>query len=182
MAVGLGNPGRRYERTRHNAGARAIELLAARLGAKLKKSKSAALVADTNAHGTRLLLARPITYMNESGPPVAQLMRWFSLPPEQLIVVYDEVDLSAFTLRLRRGGGTAGHNGLESIVASIDTSDFYRVRIGVGRPPGRVGPDWVLERIPKGQREDMAVAEAQAADAVLAIINDGIDAAMNQFH
>lgn len=181
LVVGLGNPGRRYERTRHNAGARTVEQLASRFGAKFRKSK-AALVAEATEGNTRLLLARPTTYMNECGPAVAQMLKWFSLLPEHLIVVYDEVDLPAFTLRLRRGGGTAGHNGLESIVSAIGTPDFYRVRIGVGRPPGRVGPDWVLERIPKKQREEIAITEAEAADGVLAIIHDGLDAAMNKFH
>jgi peptidyl-tRNA hydrolase, PTH1 family len=183
MAVGLGNPGRRYERTRHNAGARCVELLAKKLGVKLRRSKTSALVADGMTDGTRLLLARPTTFMNESGPAVANLLRWFSLDVDRLILVYDDIDVKASTLRLKRGGGTAGHNGLESVVKALGSSDFYRVRIGVGRPAGSRDPaDWALDKMNKAETEELAVTEAEAADAVLSIVHDGLERAMNRFN
>jgi PTH1 family peptidyl-tRNA hydrolase len=183
VAVGLGNPGRRYEKTRHNAGARALTILTKQLGTKLKRSKTQALVGEAMTDGERLLLARPATFMNESGPAVAQVLRWFRLRPDRMIVVYDEIDLRANTLRIKRGGGTAGHNGLDSIMRAVGTPDFYRVRIGVGRPPGRQDPaDWVLHPMSRKEGRELAETEEMAADAVLSIIHDGIERAMNRFN
>jgi PTH1 family peptidyl-tRNA hydrolase len=183
IGVGLGNPGRRYEKTRHNAGARALTILAKQLGTKLKRSKNSALVGEAKTDGERLILARPLTFMNESGPAVAQVLRWFRLKPNRMIVVYDEIDLSASSLRIKRGGGTAGHNGLESVMKAVGTPDFYRVRIGVGRPPGRVDPaDWVLQPMSRTEGRELNEVEGRAADAVLSIIHDGIERAMNRFN
>ena len=183
MAVGLGNPGRRYERTRHNAGARCVESLAKRFGAKFRRSKTNAVVAEATTDGIRLLLARPTTFMNESGPPVAAIMRWFEVDPSRLMLLYDDIDVKAETIRLKYGGGTAGHNGLESVVKALGSGDFYRVRIGVGRPAGSRDPaDWVLDKMSKKETSELAVTEAEAADAVLSIIHDGLERAMNRFN
>lgn len=182
LAVGLGNPGDSYHRTRHNAGARAVERLAAQLGVKLRTSKAEALVADVRSDESRILVARPTTWMNESGRAVASLIRWFKVDPGNLIVLHDDIDLKPAALRLKKGGGTAGHHGLESIVAAIGTQDFYRIRIGVGRTRIPETPGRVLEKVGKGEAEVMDVAEAEAADAVLAIINDGLERAMNRYN
>lgn len=184
LAVGLGNPGAEYESTRHNAGARSADRLAQQLGARMKPSRSRALVAEAVSDGVRVLVARPTTYMNESGVAVASLLRRLRVDPEHLIVVHDDIDLAEAALQLKRGGGTAGHHGLESIEGVIGTRDFYRVRIGVGRPrsPRQDPADFVLERMGKRVAEELAVAEAEGAEAVLAIIHDGLDRAMGRFN
>lgn len=185
--VGLGNPGKQYEHTRHNAGVRAVEGLADRLGARMGQSKFRALLAETRLDGTPLKLARATTYMNESGQAVAPLARWHKIAPDHLIVLHDELDLPVGQLRLKLGGGTAGHHGLDSIAGSLGTKDFYRVRIGVGKPHHAPGPNketinWVLEHMPKADREILVQAEADAGEAALAIIRDGLDAAMNRYN
>lgn len=183
LALGLGNPGGRYETSPHNAGARAVERLAAKLGVTLRPSRAPALVADGETEGVRLLVARTTTYMNESGRAAEMLTRWFPIEVERLIVVHDEIDLPAGTLRLKFGGGTAGHHGLDSIEAALDTPDFYRVRIGVGRPSGSKDTvDWLLDSLPRRLLEELAVLEEEAAESVLSIIHDGLDRAMNRFN
>lgn len=184
LALGLGNPGAKYEHSHHNAGARAIERLASRLGVTLRPSRAPALVADAQTDGVRLLLARPTTYMNESGRAVSTLLRWFPVALDHVIVVHDEIDLPAGTLRLKLGGGNAGHHGLDSITDSLDDSDFYRVRIGVGRPRGSKNKhvDWLLDKLPKRVLEELGVAEEEAADSVLSIIHDGLERAMNRYN
>jgi PTH1 family peptidyl-tRNA hydrolase len=134
LVVGLGNPGTRYAGTRHNAGSRAVERLASRLGVKLRRSRTLARAGEVHVEGERLVLACPTTYMNESGPAVAALVRQKGIEPGRLIVVHDEIDLPAGALRVKFGGGTAGHRGVDSVVAALGTKDFHRVRIGVGRP------------------------------------------------
>lgn len=184
VAVGLGNPGKEYSASRHNAGFRTVDILADKFGAAFKGSKARAVVAEASADGVKMLLAKPTTYMNESGQAVGALMRYFKVEPENLIVVHDDADLKQAQLRLKFGGGSGGHHGIESIERAIRSRDFYRVRIGAGRPiPGeRVPPDFLLDRLSKKEAEGMAFAEANAADAVLAIVHDGIDRAMNQFN
>ncbi|MGH2704348.1 MAG: aminoacyl-tRNA hydrolase [Actinomycetota bacterium] len=183
LAVGLGNPGERYERTRHNAGARAVEQLAATLGGRLRPAKGGILIAEARSEGARLVLGRPQSYMNDSGPPVAWACRWHRMDADHLIVLHDDIDLPPATLRLKKGGGTAGHRGLDSIVQALGSKDFYRVRIGVGRPDWPRDPvDWVLERMPKQTREELGATEAEAGDAVLSIIHDGLERAMNRFN
>jgi PTH1 family peptidyl-tRNA hydrolase len=183
LAVGLGNPGERYERTRHNAGARALEQLAARLGVRLRPAKGGVLIAEARSGGARLVLARPTSYMNDSGPPVAWACRWHRIDVDHVIVLHDDIDLQAATLRLKKGGGTAGHRGLDSIVQALGSKDFYRVRIGVGRPDWPRDPvDWVLERMSRQAGEELAVTEAEAGDAVLSIVHDGLERAMNRFN
>lgn len=183
LVVGLGNPGPEYESTRHNAGARAVEILAARLGARLKRSRLPALVVDVRDGDARMVLARPTTYMNESGRAVARLCSYFKIPLDRLVVVYDEIDLEFGRLRVREGGGTAGHQGLNSIVSALGSPDFARVRIGVGRPPGRKDPAaYVLEPFSSRERETVEVLLEEAADAVLAIVREGVAAAQNRFN
>ena len=181
LIVGLGNPGRDYERSRHNAGARAVASLAGRLGTQLRRSKFRALVGEARTDGVAVKLAFPTTFMNDSGQAVAPLARWYRIDPDHLIVVHDELDLAVGQLRLKKGGGTAGHHGLDSIVGSLATRDFYRVRIGIGKP-GDTGEtvNWVLDRLPKAAAETLRQAEEEAGDAALSIIHEGLERAMNR--
>ncbi len=168
LVVGLGNPGNEYANTRHNAGAMAVGLIADRAGEKLKRSRQRADVAETREGQTRVILARPHGYMNLSGGPVSTLARYYKVPLDRLIVVYDDIDLAAGKVQVRKGGGTAGHNGMKDIVKALGGPDFYRVRLGVGRPPGRKDPaDYVLEPIPKRLAEDFGVLVERGADAAM---------------
>jgi PTH1 family peptidyl-tRNA hydrolase len=184
LVVGLGNPGAEYARTRHNVGAEVVELLARRHGGSLKKGRDRALVGDVRIGGRRVELAIPITYMNESGMAVGPLVRRHQVGLDQLVIVHDELDLPPAVLRVKVGGGLAGHNGLRSIVAHLKSQDFVRVRIGVGKPPGgpTKGADHVLRRFSKAEREQMDVTVEEAADAVELIVTDGPDAAMNRYN
>jgi PTH1 family peptidyl-tRNA hydrolase len=172
LVVGLGNPDDEYAGTRHNAGAMVVARLAERAGAKLKRSRNRAQVAEIRDGDERVVLARPTSYVNESGGPVSLLARWYKTPLERIIVVHDEIDLAAGKLQVRRGGGTAGHNGVKDVVKALGSPEFLRVRIGVGRPPGRQDPaDYVLERVPKRQAEDFAVLLEHAADATIDLVH-----------
>lgn len=184
LVVGLGNPGERYARTRHNAGARAVALLARDLGVRMRAWKGPALVGEGRHGDQRLVVAAPTTYMNDSGRAVAALKRWFKVPPERIVVLHDEIDLPAGSLRLKLGGGTAGNHGVDSVVEHLGTKDFYRVRIGVGRPASsRQEPaDWVLETMSSKAAEELADMEARAAESVLELIDNGLDRAMNKFN
>lgn len=183
LVVGLGNPGDEYARTKHNVGAEVVELLAARHGAKLRKGKERALVDQVNIEGARVALAIPLTWMNDSGDAVRLLERRYGVTPEQIVIVHDELDLPAAVLRVKSGGGLAGHNGLRSIKSHLHSDAFQRVRIGVGKPTSKEqGADHVLSRFSKRDREQVDVTVEQAADAVEAIAADGIDAAMNRFN
>ncbi|GMU78885.1 MAG: peptidyl-tRNA hydrolase [Acidimicrobiia bacterium] len=183
LVVGLGNPGDEYARTRHNVGADVVELLATRHGARLRKGKERALVDEVNVVGKRMALAVPLTYMNDSGAAVRALTRRFGVEPERVVIVHDELDLGVAELRLKAGGGLAGHNGLRSIKAHLHTDAFLRVRIGVGKPVSKEhGVDHVLNKFTKRERTEIDVTIARAADAVEVILADGIDAAMNRFN
>jgi PTH1 family peptidyl-tRNA hydrolase len=183
LVVGLGNPGDEYRGSRHNLGADVVELLAERHGARLRKRKERALVDEVMIDGKRVALAVPLTYVNESGYAVGALVRRFGVTPEQLVVVHDELDLPVAELKVKSGGGLAGHNGLRSIVAHLHTKDFQRVRLGVGKPVSKErGADHVLNRFSKRERAEVDVTVEQAADAVEAIARDGVDAAMNRFN
>ncbi len=184
LAVGLGNPGTRYAGTRHNAGSRAVERLASKLGVKLKSSRALARVGDVHVDGVRLILGCPTTYMNESGRAVAALVRQKGIQPDRLVVVHDEIDLPAGILRVKFGGGTAGHLGVDSVVASLGTKDFYRVRIGVGRPVNPlVDPSkFVLEPISRTDAPVLIDVESRAAEAVLCLIREGLQPTMNRFN
>jgi PTH1 family peptidyl-tRNA hydrolase len=184
LVVGLGNPGAQYARTRHNVGAEVVEVLAARHGGRLKLGKERALVDEVRLGGKRMALAFPQTYMNDSGLSVGPLVRRFGIDDlERLVVVHDELDLPVGRLRVKVGGGLAGHNGLRSIKAHLLDDGFVRVRIGVGKPPGKQqGADHVLKPPGKAERAELDVVVQEAADAVEAILHDGPAAAMNRFN
>ena len=188
LVVGLGNPGDKYARTRHNVGEEVVRVLADRRGVNLKGGRDNALVAETRFRGPdgdeRVALAFPITYMNESGRAVGAMVRRYRIEaPEQIIVVQVELDLPPGDLKLKAGGGLAGHNGLRSITNHVHSQDFLRVRIGVGKPDSKhVGKVHVLAPFPKRQRELIDVVIEDAADAVELIIADGIDVAMQRYN
>lgn len=181
LVVGLGNPGAEYARTRHNVGAEVVELLAARHGGRLRRSKDRALVDEVRVDGRRIALAVPLTFMNESGSAVAPLARRYGVGAEALVVVHDELDLPVGGVKVKAGGGLAGHNGLRSVKAHLHTADFLRVRIGIGKPTTQDrGVDHVLSRFSKRDRAEIDVAVERAADAVELIATEGVDAAMNR--
>jgi PTH1 family peptidyl-tRNA hydrolase len=184
LVIGIGNPGAEYTRSRHNVGAEAVEELARRAGVTLKRSKERALTAEATMHGRRVALALPQTYVNLSGESAALLVRRYGIEdPTRIIVVQDELDLPPGVLRVKAGGGLAGHNGLRSLKQHLKTDDFVRVRIGVGKPPGKEhGADHVLKRVPKKERELLDVEVQRAADAVECIIAEGVAAAMTRFN
>jgi PTH1 family peptidyl-tRNA hydrolase len=189
LIVGLGNPGKEYARTRHNVGEEVVAELARRRGDSMKGGRDNALVAESRlpvAGATeRVVLAFPLTYMNESGQAVRALVRRYGIDePARIVIVHDELDLPPATVRVKAGGGLAGHNGLRSITQHLKTQDFLRVRIGVGKPPGgkERGADHVLSRLPARQRELFDVAVQEAADAVELIVADGVEAAMREYN
>jgi PTH1 family peptidyl-tRNA hydrolase len=183
LVVGLGNPGEEYARTRHNVGAEVVELLAARHGAKLKKGRERARVDQVRVGGKLIALAIPLTYMNDSGESVGKLARRYGVEPEQVVIVHDELDLRVAALKIKSGGGLAGHNGLRSIKSHLHSDAFQRVRIGVGKPVSKErGADHVLNRFGTRERAEIDVTLEQAADAVETIATDGVDTAMNRFN
>jgi PTH1 family peptidyl-tRNA hydrolase len=183
IVVGLGNPGARYEKTRHNLGAMVLDALAKRTGAGLRSHKSGCLTDETKLAGERVVLARPTSYMNESGRPVGALMRWYKADPERLIVVHDELDIPFDEVRVKLGGGVAGHNGLRSVASHLGTKDFIRVRVGVSRPPGRQdAADYVLSEFSSNERKVLPEVVERAADAVELILERGVERAMNDIN
>jgi peptidyl-tRNA hydrolase, PTH1 family len=183
LVVGLGNPGDEYARTRHNVGFEVVDVLVARHDGRLRSGKERALAGEVRVGGMRLALARPLTYMNDSGAAVRALVRRYGVAPERLVIVHDELDLPVGALKVKAGGGLAGHNGLRSIKAHLHTDEFLRVRIGVGKPTSKErGADHVLSSFSKRERTEIDVMVERAADAVETILADGIDAAMNRFN
>jgi PTH1 family peptidyl-tRNA hydrolase len=181
VVAGLGNPGERYANTRHNAGALAIQELLERTNAKLKSHKSGTLVAEVVLAHHKVTLARSTSYMNESGRPLGQLMRFYKVDPARLIVVHDEIDIPFAEVRIKLGGGTAGHNGLKSIVNHLGTKDFIRVRLGMGRPRGSRGAtDHVLNGFSASERKELPFLIGRGADAVERILEVGLERAMNE--
>jgi PTH1 family peptidyl-tRNA hydrolase len=182
LVAGLGNPGERYSATRHNVGARVVERLADRLGTRLRKVRFLPIEAgEVVVDGERVWLARPQTFMNVSGPSIASLARKRDVDPDRVVVVHDEIDLAFGSLKVKRGGSTAGHRGLDSVAQALRTKDFLRVRIGVGRPAGRKDPaDHVLEPFARAEREEVEVLVEEAADAVLTLVTDGLAAAQGR--
>jgi peptidyl-tRNA hydrolase, PTH1 family len=182
LVLGLGNPGPQYAGNRHNVGFMVLDLLAERVGGRFK-SKARSEVIETRLAGERAVLAKPRSFMNASGGPAAALCDFFKVPLERLIVVHDELDLAAGTIRVKQGGGDNGHNGLRSIRQSLGSGEFYRVRLGVGRPPGRQDPaDFVLRDFAAAERDDLGVQLERAADAIETLIRDGLAAAQNGFN
>ncbi|WP_190818755.1 aminoacyl-tRNA hydrolase [Saccharopolyspora pogona] len=183
LIAGLGNPGPRYAGNRHNIGFLVADELADRIGGKFKAHKAGAEVVEGRLAGARAVLVKPRSFMNLSGGPVAGAVKFYKAPPESLIVIHDELDLPFGTIRLKRGGGENGHNGLRSISKSLGTRDYVRVRFGIGRPPGRMDPaDYVLKDFSGTERKELAYFIDVCADAVEAVVTKGLEAAQNQFH
>jgi len=183
IVVGLGNPGPEYAGTRHNAGHMVIAALAERMSARFKAHRTRSDIAEGRLAGQAVTLARPRSYMNLSGGPVAALAAFYKLPADRIIVVHDELDIPFGVIRLKLGGGDNGHNGLRSITAALSTRDYYRVRFGIGRPPGRMDPAaYVLKDFSAPERKDLPLEIDRAADAVEALVTTGLTAAQNQFH
>ena len=184
LVVGLGNPGPEYERTRHNIGFLVADALAERVGGRFTAhKKSGADLLQARLDGRQVLLAKPRSFMNLSGRPVAALAKFFSVPATEVIVVHDELDLPFGEIKLKRGGGEGGHNGLRSISSALTTKDYLRVRLGIGRPPGRQDPaDYVLKPFAAPERKEVPVIVEQAADAVELLLKVGLEPAQNHLH
>ena len=184
LVVGLGNPGPRYETTRHNVGFLVADILAERIGSGFKVHKmSGAEVTTGRLGGRSVVLAKPRTYMNESGRHVGPLAKFYSVAPADVVVLHDELDIDFGRIRLKFGGGEGGHNGLRSIASALGTKDFQRVRIGVGRPPGRQDPAaFVLENFNSKERPELGTILEQAADATELLLQHGVEAAQNTVH
>jgi peptidyl-tRNA hydrolase, PTH1 family len=186
IVVGLGNPGREYQGNRHNVGFMVDELLASRVGAKFGRHKRAvAEVAEGRLGfgGPKLILVKPLTFMNLSGAPVAALSQFFKVPVENVIAVHDELDVPYGQVRAKRGGGEGGHNGLRSMSKSLGTKEYARVRFGIGRPPGRQDPaGYVLSDFSGAERKELDFLVDRAADVVEAVILEGVEWAQNKYH
>jgi PTH1 family peptidyl-tRNA hydrolase len=180
----LGNPGPKYENTRHNAGFLASEALCAQKNIKINKSKFKALTGSIDLGGQKILLLKPQTYMNLSGESVSAAAKFYRIPPENILVVYDDVNVLPGKLKIKRNGSDGGHNGIKSIIACLGTSDFPRIKIGIGSPPhpdfDRV--DWVIGKLTDSELKTIREAAATAADAVEAVVSSGIDRAMNRYN
>jgi PTH1 family peptidyl-tRNA hydrolase len=183
LIVGLGNPGAEYENTRHNLGFRVIEELARRLGIKTLKSKCHSFIAETKISDHKIIIAQPQTFMNNSGPAVRGLLEWYKIDTANLILIYDDVDLEVGQLRLREKGNAGGHHGVESVINSVGTTHFPRVRIGIGRESLTADvTDYVLQKIPADQQEALEGAIISAAEAAESILQIGLPEAMNKFN
>jgi len=182
--VGLGNPGKDYERTRHNCGFRAVDLLASKLGCKIDKGKFQGLYGQAMYGGRKLMLLKPQTYMNLSGRSVLQLSAYFNIPPQRIIVLFDDISLEPGRLRVRPDGSAGGHNGIKSIIQELGSQAFPRVKIGVGAKPNPECDlaDWVLSGFTAKEEKALTVALENAADAALAIIDHGVPEAANRFN
>lgn len=183
LLVGLGNPGPRYAGNRHNVGFMVLDELAARIGGKFKAHKGGAEVLEGRLADRRVVLAKPRSFMNLSGGPVSATAKFYKIPPGGVVVVHDELDLPFGALKLKLGGGDNGHNGLRSITKSLGTKDYFRVRFGIGRPPGRMDPaDFVLKDFSTVERKELPLEVDRCADATEALIGKGLTAAQNAFH
>jgi peptidyl-tRNA hydrolase, PTH1 family len=188
LIVGLGNPGPEYAATRHNVGAMVVDLVAERTRSRMARHKRAHAQAAEGRFGlpgsqTHIVLASPMSYMNESGGPVKALMSFYNVPAERMIVVHDELDIPFSSIRVKFGGGDNGHNGLKSIRRAIGSGDFFRVRVGIGRPPGRQDPaDYVLKPFSSTERKDLSEMLDRSADAVETLAVEGLEPAQNRFN
>lgn len=184
LIVGLGNPGKQYENTRHNCGFRGIDMLADKLGCKVDKAKFQGLYGQTTYKGTKLFLLKPQTYMNLSGRSILQLSAYFNIPPQRIIVLFDDISLEPGRLRIRADGSAGGHNGIKSIIAELGSQDFPRVKIGVGAKahPEQDLADWVLSSFSASEEKALRAALEQACDAALCIMDQGVPAAANRFN
>jgi PTH1 family peptidyl-tRNA hydrolase len=183
VIAGLGNPGAEYAGNRHNAGYMVADVLAARMGAAFKRDRSGAAVAVGRLAGVPVTVGKPRSYMNCSGAPVAALRSFYKVPAQPVLVVHDELDVPFGAIRLKLGGGDNGHNGLRSVSAALATRDYYRARLGIGRPPGRMDPAaFVLRDFSVTERKQLSVLIERCADAVEALLRNGLEAAQNEFH
>lgn len=188
VVLGLGNPGPSYAENRHNLGAMVVDVLAERVGGRFTKgARGRADVVEGRlgvpGRSARVVLAKPRSYMNESGGPAAAVLSFYKVPPEQLVVIHDELDLPFGTIRLKRGGGHGGHNGLRSLDRSLGTKDYLRVRVGIGRPPGRQDPaDYVLRNFGPAERKELPLEIERAADAVETLLQNGLEPTQNLYH
>jgi PTH1 family peptidyl-tRNA hydrolase len=183
LIVGLGNPGPQYAGNRHNVGFMVADVLATDARASFKRDRSRAMTASVMLSGISTVLAKPNSFMNLSGSPIAALRAYYKIPADRMVVLHDELDLPFSTVRLKLGGGDNGHNGLRSITAALGTRDYYRIRVGIGRPPGRMDPaDYVLRNFSAAEREELPRVLAVAAEAVEALLLRGLAAAQNEFH
>jgi peptidyl-tRNA hydrolase, PTH1 family len=183
LIAGLGNPGSGYAGNRHNCGFMVADVLAGRMRAPFKRDRSRARVATGRLAGSPVTLAKPQTFMNLSGRPVAALRTFYKIPVERIVVIHDELDIPFGTVRLKRGGGDNGHNGLRSMTAALGSRDYLRVRVGIGRPPGRMDPaDFVLHDFSSAERKILPDVLERCADAVEVLLQRGLAAAQNEFH
>ncbi len=183
LIVGLGNPGREYKDNRHNLGFMLVDRLAVRLEARGMKLQSKAIVTTARYEGTKLILAKPQTFMNLSGGSVQGLVRFYKLPLGSVLIAHDDLDLPFGVIRLRPGGGPGGQKGMASAIESLGTQEFPRLRIGIGRPPGRMDPaDYVLQDFSRDETKELSTILDRAADAALTFVTDGLDRAMNKFN
>jgi len=186
LVVGLGNPGPQYAGNRHNLGFGVVDLLASRIGSGFKRDRSRVHAATGRLGGpggSPVLIVKPTSFMNLSGGPVASVSSFYKIPPDRTVVVHDELDLPFGTIRLKLGGGDNGHNGLRSVTSSLGTRDYYRVRVGVGRPPGRQDPaEFLLRDFTPAERKELPLIIDRAADAVESLLAQGLAAAQNEFH
>jgi PTH1 family peptidyl-tRNA hydrolase len=183
IVAGLGNPGPEYAGNRHNAGHMVVALLADRAGARFKAHRSGCDIAEIQLGGVPVTLAAPRSYMNLSGRPLAALTAFYKLPAERLVVIHDELDIGFGAIRLKRGGGDNGHNGLRSITQSLGTPDYYRVRFGIGRPPGRMdAASFVLRDFSAAERKDLPFLIDRAADATETLLTQGLPPAQTTYH
>ena len=181
--AGLGNPGPEYSGNRHNAGHMVADLLAERMGARFKAHRSRNDIAEGRLAGVPVTLAKPRTYMNLSGGPVAALSAFYKVPPERIVVVHDELDIPFGSVRLKLDGGNNGHNGLRSVTQALGTNAYYRVRFGIGRPPGRMdAATFVLRDFSAAERKELPFVIDRCADAVETLLSKGLAAAQNAFH
>jgi PTH1 family peptidyl-tRNA hydrolase len=184
LVVGLGNPEDEYGGTRHNVGADVVRTFARREHAALSRNKRVrSEVAETTVAGVRFVLCVPVSYMNRSGDPVQATAAWYKVPPERIVVCHDDLDVAVGGLRCKLGGGHAGHNGLKDVDRALGTRDYLRLRIGIGRPPGRMpARDFVLRRFSPSERETIDVTLEHAADAIVSLATDGLEPTQNRFH
>ena len=183
LIAGLGNPSSKYRQNRHNVGFMVINVLAEEINVPLRRVEFRAIIGKGEVESKRLILAKPQTYMNDSGQSVGPLVRFYRIPHNRLLVVHDDLDLPFGTLRLRPSGGTGGQKGMDSIVAQFGSQDFARLRVGIGRPPGRMDPrDYVLHDFDQPQQENLPFVLQTAVEAILLFINQGIEQAMNTFN
>jgi PTH1 family peptidyl-tRNA hydrolase len=183
LVAGLGNPGPRYAGNRHNVGFMVADLLAARMGSGFRRDRSRTQAASGRLAGLPVIVAKPMSFMNVSGGPLAALSNFYKIPPDRTVVLHDELDLTFGTIRLKLGGGDNGHNGLRSVTGALRTRDYYRVRVGIGRPAGRQDPaDFVLTDFSAAERKELPLLTELAADAVETLLRSGLAAAQNQIH